>query len=89
MDTFNREFRLFDENFAWTAKELLSKIIDAHDLHDWANDKGIEYEGAENYINNVYEYAQINRTGIGTESEFMKLDEKTGEVINCKFEDLN
>jgi hypothetical protein len=59
LDQFNKEFRLFDENFDYAAKDLIAKIIDIHCLHDWAIKKGIEFEGQENYINNVYEFAQI------------------------------
>jgi hypothetical protein len=60
MDDFNKEFRLFDENFDYTAKELIGKIIDAHDLHEWAKDKALDYFDKEKqYLKNVDEFLNI------------------------------
>lgn len=55
IDNFNKEFRNFDENFSGSAKEVVSKIIEMHDLGQWAKDKYIDFNKSENYLSNIYE----------------------------------
>ena len=72
LDKANREFRLFDENFSWTAKELLGKIIDMHDLHDYAKRKNIDYTCPENYVENVNEWNKVCANELALNQQFMK-----------------
>jgi len=71
LDTLNKEFRLFDENFDFTAKEMISKIIEMHDLGEWAHGKGIEYAGQENYMNNIFEFKKIENPNL--ENDFTEM----------------
>lgn len=62
LNQFNHEFRLFDENFADTAKDFISKIIDVHCLQDWAEKKGIDFEPGLNYVRDINELAELTKS---------------------------
>lgn len=60
IDQFNNEFRLFDENLEFTAKEMVSKMVEIHGLQEWAKDQKIPVnEKLNGYANNINEYSQI------------------------------
>ena len=75
MDAFNKEFRLFDENFSFTAKELISKIINMHSLEQWAVDNEIEFEGHENYANDVLDFYKADGLKLSLDNN-LRVEEK-------------
>jgi len=82
LDQFNKEFRLFDENFDYAAKDLIAKIIDVHCLQEWAIKKGIEFEGHENYIDNIYEFTRIKANSEKLNNDYQKA---IGQVNRLNF----
>lgn len=64
IDQFNHEWRNLDENLDYSAKEVITKIVEMHELQQWAKNKNIEFTGDENYKKNLYEFSKIQEDSI-------------------------
>jgi len=77
INELNNEFRDFDENFNFTAKQFINKIINIYDLHDWAERNNIDYEKSKNiYVEDVNEFIESFRKMIQEQNKNKRLDEK-------------
>ena len=87
LDMLNKEIREFDDNFDFTAKEFISKIINMHSLEEWANDNNISYDGHEDYIDNIYEFKKLNNEE-NLNAQYKNAIKNVGTFETFEFEDI-
>ena len=82
---------MFDENAAWNAKDILSKMIEMHNLHEFAQSKGYDYDKLDGYADNVFELTRVKADEMKLKKEFIDMNKRVEEwelsmnyAENCK-----